>query len=409
MFIRIKLMKLIFPVLLVLTAFGCNGKHKSVHSGSVDDDRWDVSLRYIEGINNLDSAEIAIIFLHGLDGHFEATFQNAATKRTWFDIIREDQADLGYKRTLSQFHIYSVDYASTFSSNLSTTELVDHVHEALEAQEVFRRYSYLWFVAHSLGGIVIKKVLNIYRGKPRHLERVLGASLLGVPSQGSEIAQYASKAGFLVELFGPNYRFVEDLRPTEVNSFLEDTEFDWSKLIEDQRVRLMHIPSVYCAFEKNPTFARIVVVPELFTATYCNDAPKALDRDHIDLVKPPESGPWQAHDWLRRTIKQSLGIREKTDEASVPLGGTLADFVEDLERYYQDIDAEGFRRSELEVKYADAASERNAGAVRLTREYEGPTWRRILEQIDRDVAEVEIVENARDGRRIKLRVEGPRS
>ena len=397
-----------FAIAALFLLVSCNGDETD---GEPGDGTWDVSLQTIKPKNGApEKAEIALIFVHGLDGHYQETFQNSTTKEKWFDKIFDDNQDLGYGRQLLQFHMYSVDYRSAFSSSLSTTELVSHVFEAIEAEDIFKNYTYLWFVTHSLGGIITKKIIDYYDNKPRHLRKILGVSLLGVPSQGSKVAEDADKIDFMIELFGQNYKLIEDLRPAKINSFLEDTEDNWHRLLKEHRRGDAKVPRIYCAYEKDPIFAGIVVVPELFTSTICDDSPKAIDADHIDMVKPPASGQWQTHFWLRRTIKETLSIVERSDAVSASVEGPFSDFVERMKERYDKVDRDLLRLVEIKVDYVDDISEENAKSLVLPhKQYSGPTWRRIIERIAKDNEEIEIAENATDGRHIVLQVRKPKN
>jgi hypothetical protein len=367
-----------------------------------------VSLKQLHWENEAPTAETAMIFVHGLDGHYKETFQNSVTATTWFDWVHEDNRDIQYGRKLSDFHLYSLDYSSVFSSSFSTNDLINHAFEAIEAQDIFEKYMYVWFVAHSLGGIVTKGIIRWYEGKqePRHIGKIAGVSFLGVPARGARIAEYANNIAFVYELLGKNARLLEDLRPANVNSFLEKVEQDWQLFIYGWRQsKKAVVPRIYCAYEKNPTFAGIVVVPELYTASVCDDVPKPLDSDHVGMVKPPESGSWQAHSWLRRTIKDTFSLIEQTDNVVAPVEGSFFSLVKRRQQHYDIVDPEGLRRLEIKITFADDISQRNAQLLRMpVREYKGPNWRRVLEQIAADNEEIEIVENAPDGRAMVLKV-----
>lgn len=61
------------------------------------------------------------------------------------------------------------------------------------------------------------------------------------------------------------------------------------------RVEKKRTPLIYCAYEKLkvpvPYLPDIKVVEQIYTATVCDDPPRAENLDHISIVKPAQIEP----------------------------------------------------------------------------------------------------------------------
>lgn len=343
-----------------------------------------------------DGTSGAIVFVHGLDGHHRCTFYNPEVDGYWFDLVARDTTDLRHGRTLADFDIYSIDYRASFESEVSVPALVDQLVVAVEASGLFERYEHVWFVTHSLGGIAVKRLLTAFRldRKDRYLKKVVGVSLIGVPSHGSKLAEILDdlrdrylEVRLLADLFGPNAHMVRDLRPSEVNSFLQATETDWRSFRDTWLREGNATPRIYCAYETRPVLAGVTVVPELFTETTCDGRKLPVNADHITMVKPGGRNGIQVHEWLRLTMGEAFDEWERSVLASYGGGESVASLVARLETLNRDYDRwTRLPLVEFSMSYADESS--RAAAERLPippGRYVGPSWLRLLEVIDAEL------------------------
>ena len=388
-------------IALVIWGVATEGNGGTCNEGdAAQTENWSVGVRKIHETAN--GTNLAIVFVHGLNGHYRCTFYNEDGETYWFDVVAKDDNNLGFGRKLSDFDIHSIDYQASFESDLSISELVDQVIIAVEASDIFATYDHIWFVTHSLGGIVTKQLLTSFKeeNKDRYLGKVVGVSLLGVPSQGAELAEIFKKiqresafVALLNELFGPNSQIVEDLKPASVNTFLKDTEGSWRSFIDVWRREDWKTPRIYCAYESRGMFAGVKIVPALFTETTCDGRKLPANADHSAMVKPGGANGLEVHRWLRATIKEAFREWELAKLASYGGGEKLDVLVSRLQRHHRSkLDRwTGLPEIEFNLEYADDKSRTAAAAFDVApKYYEGPSFLRILELIDQDYDAISI-------------------
>lgn len=114
----------------------------------------------------------------------------------------------------------------------------------MEGDRVFEDHREVVIIAHSLGGLIIQRLLLTYRP---YGPKVKFIYFYGTPQSGTQIARLGSllSADPLLEQMIPNYRD---------NHYLENLEREW------QHSGFL-IPR-YCAFEREKTFKAMLVVDE---------------------------------------------------------------------------------------------------------------------------------------------------
>lgn len=91
--------------------------------------------------------------------------------------------------------LYNMNYPSL---KFSFRDLIRYIDENLIDKSLLKIYTKLHFVGHSMGGLLIRSLLNRYTFP--NLGRVV---MLGTPNHGSEVANFISRFGFFRWLFGP--------------------------------------------------------------------------------------------------------------------------------------------------------------------------------------------------------------
>jgi hypothetical protein len=269
----------------------------------------------------------AILFVHGLEESAGVSFTDAASGYSWKDLILGDTRPIPRKRSLSMFDIYSVDYSDVFQGvdivSLSVEEMATQVATALQASKLLEDYNHIWIVAHSLGGIIIKRVVARWSGarSDRYLDRIVGISFLGVPSNGAPLANIGSSkfTDVVRRLLGFNSQHISDLRTIEnMNTFLKATETDWTIFLS-QRHASRPFPRISCAYETMAQYKLAVIVPELYTKTICAKPAQPIVKPHIELPKPAQrDDPIQ--DWLFDAVREGFllldGAGEQFEQAN---------------------------------------------------------------------------------------------
>jgi pimeloyl-ACP methyl ester carboxylesterase len=212
-----------------------------------------------------------VIFVHGVLGNSRETWFNQQSGAWWPKLLATDKA-------FDKANIATLDLpTSMWNRGPAIDELADMVRQALEADESIRGQK-LVFVAHSMGGVVVRAFLSKYRN---YASKTRMLYFLGVPTTGASIASIA-------QLVSKNSQF-RSLEPMSNASFLATLQRTWLAAPE-----LRSLPT-FCAYELRPTMG-LMVVEQQSATNLCNEQLDPLDGDHSGIVKPSdvESRPHQA-------------------------------------------------------------------------------------------------------------------
>jgi len=130
-----------------------------------------------------------------------------------------------------------------------------------------------------MGGLLVKRILvDLNRpGQIEKLRRVKAVLYISTPAQGADLAAVASWLSVNPQL--------TDMRPADLNSFIQSLENQWQDLMRERDAQLQLFPQSFCAYETKPTYG-IVVVSRVYAATRCDENPFPVDEDHAGVVKP---------------------------------------------------------------------------------------------------------------------------
>jgi len=202
-----------------------------------------------------------VIFVHGVLGNSRETWFNQQSGAWWPKLLATDKA-------FDKANIATLDLpTSMWNRGPAIDELADMVRQALEADESIRGQK-LVFVAHSMGGVVVRAFLSKYRN---YASKTRMLYFLGVPTTGASIASIA-------QLVSKNSQF-RSLEPMSNASFLATLQRTWLAAPE-----LRSLPT-FCAYELRPTMGLMVVEQQSVT-NLCNEQVDPLDGDHSGIVKP---------------------------------------------------------------------------------------------------------------------------
>ena len=157
--------------------------------------------------------ERVIIFIHGLFGDAHTTWLNKSTQSYWPALFDQDP-DLhdGYA-------VYVVNYDSPYWERTSTIEEVAvRIHQQLVDRKIFERFKEIYFLGHSMGGLITKRIL-VQLNRPtesQKLRKVRAVLFLSTPSQGAERAEIAAWLSLNPQL--------TNLQPANLNTFLQSFE-----------------------------------------------------------------------------------------------------------------------------------------------------------------------------------------
>lgn len=202
----------------------------------------------------------AIVFVHGFTGNSSETWSNG--NAYWPNLLTTDPVFNGQD-------IFAFEYPSRkFSVSFTIDEAASDLCTTIESLKL-DQYRQLTFVAHSLGGLVVRSCLLNHR---KLAGRIRFLYFYATPSKGSPYAA-------LVSVFSRNPQ-VFQLMPLKSENFLGSLLFRWF----DARLGLHS----YCAYEVQPTFG-IKIVDFDSASGACTEGMQPIDANHIDIVKPKDN------------------------------------------------------------------------------------------------------------------------
>ena len=203
-----------------------------------------------------------IIFVHGVTGDGVKTWTSEKTRNYWPRLIAEDPV-------FSQENVFVYEYPSaSVTGSFNINELAEDLRLTI-ADEVAKHRRVI-FIAHSMGGLVVRQYLIKYRDIA---DKVAFTYFYATPTTGSPMAN-------LVAMFTKNPQF-GNLRPMNVDQYLGNLQRDWLAAPSLTRI------SAFCAYETRDTHGFRIVGQDSAT-NLCNKRLDAIDANHIDIVKPDD-------------------------------------------------------------------------------------------------------------------------
>lgn len=174
----------------------------SSNSSSVIREGW---LKRTEG-------DVVVIFVHGLRDDILTCWTND-NGTFWPKLLVDDPL-------LPILGVYLFGYrADTWNRFFSVTDAAERLHSELERDGVFEKKA-LVFVAHSLGGLVVRKLIT--SRQVRLNSKKLGLFLVASPARGADYLGFFRK--LTNDVGNPQ---IKALKPVEHNRWLEDLDHDF--------------------------------------------------------------------------------------------------------------------------------------------------------------------------------------
>jgi hypothetical protein len=214
---------------------------------------------YLEGYSEEARKPIAVVFVHGIFGD-DTTW---GTGNLSLPHLLATEPSLQKK-----IDIFLFEYNSPYLQDAQKIPSIsDQLGGALDDHDVWDKHQAIIFVAHSMGGVVVRQYLVAHRD---YLQKVSLLFLYGTPTNGAGAAEVVSH-------FSANPQ-VKGLIPLEGNNFLDAVTHNWLGSPE-----LKRIPT-WCAYEDQDTDG-FRIVPESSAIALCTDI-VPLEGDHRQIVKP---------------------------------------------------------------------------------------------------------------------------
>ena len=237
---------------------------------------------------------VDVVFIHGLNGHPKETWTSEKSKIFWpvqllAPVIQEDNT-----RVL----VYGYDADVTSFTDGGSKDKIHNYAEQLVAELCANRRKHkalkrpIIFVAHSLGGLVVKRAL-IYSSEIRgnhteHLRSIYvstyGILFLGTPHKGFETFEW----GFLLE----SICSVVETQPQLINALKTNSET--LQVIDRQFTQIVDRYRIYFFHEAKPTKLRgslKYIVSEESASPSIPDVDRAsIQQDHFHMSKFEDDG-----------------------------------------------------------------------------------------------------------------------
>jgi len=251
-------------ILLLASCSGCSpGEPKGASNGETPaNNTVDSGGAVASHYERNEGKERVIIFIHGIYGSAADTWKCAKTGSTWPKMLLGDSH-------FANADVYVAQYPTHFSGNLmSIDDQVSNLMNRLEADEVFSKHGEVVFVAHSLGGLVVQRVLLTHHDLASKVRFIY---FLSTPQEGAAIARLGHVLNGDPDL--------KQMFPGDSNTYLQNIEAEWMGAN-------FGIPR-YCTIERKPTKGVLVVDRESGTRNCAKVV--ALDEDHAGVAKPCSS------------------------------------------------------------------------------------------------------------------------
>jgi pimeloyl-ACP methyl ester carboxylesterase len=234
----------------------------------------------------------ALIFIHGLMGSSE-TWKNGHVY--WPELLAADAA-------IEAFDIYRIDYETGLLDGAPISDIRRSLGRAMKASLGMRSYETIQFIAHSLGGIIVRDYLLYLKTGMGHgaLNQFRQVFFIGSPAGGAYLAKIPR-----IMTNNPQLRI---LMPRRENDYLELLNEVW-EMISKKRFEA-NCPSIFAqvAYEELPVQPLGIIVGRdsalalaSATAEHTNIDVMGFARNHVDIVKPTGFND-PVYQWVKELI-----------------------------------------------------------------------------------------------------------
>jgi pimeloyl-ACP methyl ester carboxylesterase len=208
---------------------------------------------------------VAVVFVHGVFGTKEDTWLSRGHGGNFPELLATDP------ELKDNVDVFTFEYFTPKSGAApSIVDLANQLRGELDDHHVFEDHEKVAFLAHSMGGIVVRQFLLNHQDR---IGKVPMVFFYATPTNGSDLASLAKLASSNPQLRG--------MVPLEGNDFLQSIQSGW--LASDQAKSI----ASHCAVETLPIFG-IMIVSRSSATALCNREIDPFSADHIDIVKPTD-------------------------------------------------------------------------------------------------------------------------
>lgn len=230
-----------------------------------------------------------IVFVHGVFGDLEGTWRNDRSGAFWPEMLLDDPDMRGFDAVLVGFN------SPLFGSSQTLEELSTGVFQRLSDEGVFSKYREIYFIAHSMGGLITQRIL-ITLNSPAYVEmlrKVKAVVLLSTPSGGAPIAELASYVSANPQL--------QDMAPATLNSWIQAVQNDIVRLRNARDSVAERYPRMFAGYETLRTHG-VTIVSRVYASTQIDQPMMPFDRDHPGIAKPGDRDD-DVYKWAKARIR----------------------------------------------------------------------------------------------------------
>jgi len=242
------------------------------------------------------NAENLIVFVHGLCGDATTTWLNNGSSSSFLfpqQVAQSLQSD-----------VMSFDYSSSLVGSPRIDEIAKLLDAGIQRQEGIKPHRTIQFVAHSMGGLVVRDYIAYYYLLDRSRRfRVTTIVSLAAPYRGSTLANYASHFR--------SDRQLEELK-TGGNSWLQTLNDLWNRQFRSNMGPQIPL-RLYAGWEDQPVcftshWGWSLVNPcmkivDKDSAVDMADDDSPFEKNHIDIAKPVDATD-QVYEWVTSKLKE---------------------------------------------------------------------------------------------------------
>ena len=164
-------------------------------------------------------------------------------------------------------------------------ELATKLGDEIRSQDVLMSHEKVYFIAHSMGGLIIREMLTEQLPSPAKVPLIY---FFGTPSAGADLAGVAAA-------ISSNPQFA-NMRPFTRQSDVASYSRRWLATAENPRARYPQQIWSFCAYEIEPLVAGQLIVNSLSASYLCSTNPRGSQANHVTMVKPSDrtSEPYES-------------------------------------------------------------------------------------------------------------------
>jgi len=257
-----------------------------------------------------ESSDTVVVFIHGLLSNSDSCWRNEATKAYWPDLLRSDSHFAHANIFLGGYH--TATNSEKYDIAQCAREFFAALNTSFQSRTSPIQHKNILFIAHSLGGIVCRRVIEEnYRS---FKAKTIGLVLMASPSMGSKWAKNFAALG---RAYG--HSIAAELLPE--SSTLRDIDDRFRQLLYERRLDcIVGAEAVEQSglgrWKLIPTFTSRIVDGSS-ASRYFGAERQIPDTNHFTIVKP-SSAASQSHLFLMQFYQQKFStVEQRTSSTQV--------------------------------------------------------------------------------------------